>query len=636
MNDPRTLLRSLWLLLATTLLAACGGGGGGGGQPVASLSGLALSSGTLAPAFQASTTSYTASVPFAVEEVTVTPSATGSTTITVNGSTVASGVASTPVALNVGANAITVVASASGATSRTYTVTVTRQAEVFARLSDLVLSAGSLDSTFDPADLSPTGSVGFLGQTLTLVPTAAIAGSTIVAGGLTVASGESSAPFDLEEGLNSIDITVSAPGATAQSYTLSLTVQTAAAFLDEAADTPLPDSSPLAGAGFGNAVAFDGDTLAIGVPTEASDASGTPDQAPDSGAVFIYVRNGANWTQQAFLKASDAAADDGFGTSVALDGDLLVVGAPFQASPGPGVNFGGAYVFRRSGGVWTEETLLKAATPAPADLFGSAVAVRDGTVVVGSPGESTGETQSGAAFVFEQVSGSWQQRALLKAATPHPFAQFGSSVALDGDTLVAGAVNESTDAAGVFDPVDFENAGAAYVFTGSGTSWAQQAQLKAGSVIEGGQFGASVAVSGSSVAVGATRGATALPSRGLTYLFESSDWSSSTAVNAGNSAVDDEDRFGSSVALVGDLLVVGAPFENSATDGTTINPVPAGSAPLSGAAYLFVRSGAVWGQFAFIKAADNAANAGFGAAVALSGDSVAAGAPGSGKVYVVD
>lgn len=641
MNQSPALLRSFWLLLATTLLAACGGGGGGGSQPVASLSGLTLSSGTLAPAFQASTTSYTASVPFAVNSVTVTPAASASTTITVNGTAVASGSASAPVALNVGANAITVVASAAGATSRTYTVTVTRQAEVFARLSSLTLSAGALDATFDPAALSPAGSVGFLATSVSLVPTAAVAGSTITVDGVAVASGAASAPLALDEGANAIEIAVTAPGATAQTYTLTLTRQSAAAFLGAADDVLLPDSSPVTGQGFGNSLAFDGDTLAIGVPTEGSSAGGTPNAAPNSGAVFIYVRNGANWTQQAFLKASDAAQDDGFGISVALDGDLLVVGAPFQGATGVGVNIGGAYVFRRSAGVWTQETLLKADDPQPADFFGSAVAVQGGTVAVGSPGESTDEEQSGAVYVFEQVSGSWQQQALLKSATRHPFARFGSSVALDGDLLVAGAVNESTDADGVFDPVDFENAGAAYVFTGSGSTWTQRAQLKAGSVIEGGQFGASVAVLGEEVAVGTIKGGTALPARGQVLVFRSFDWTTGiwdflTTLAADGVAADFEDRFGSSLALVGDLLVVGAPFDGSATDGTLINPVRSGTATLSGAAYLFERNGFGWSQLAFIKASDNAASAGFGVAVGLSGDSLAVGAPGAGKVYVID
>jgi hypothetical protein len=634
MSQLHSRLGSLWLLMATGLLAACGGGGGG--QTVASLNSLALSSGTLVPAFQASTTSYTASVPFGVSSVTVTAGASASTTITVNGSAAASGVASAAVALNVGANQITVVASADGATNRSYTITVTRQPEVIARLSDLVLSTGSLDAVFDPTDLSPSGSVGFLAASVTLAPTAALAGSTISVAGVAVASGSASAPISLAEGVNEIEIAVSAAGATAQTYTLTLARQAGAVFLEEAEDTPLPASTPLAGAGFGNSVAFDGDTLAIGVPTEGSSAAGTPNAAPNSGAVFIYVRNGVNWTQQAFLKASNAAQDDAFGASVALEGDLLVVGAPFQASPGPGVNFGGAYVFRRSGGTWTEEAPLKAGTPQPAEFFGSAVAVRGGTVAVGAPGESTGEEQSGAVYVFGQLAGSWQQRALLKSATRHPFARFGSSLALDGELLVAGAVGESTNAAGVFDPINFENAGAAYVFTGSDASWDQLASLKPGSVIEGGQFGASVAVAAGSVAVGSTKGATLNPSRGQVFVFQSSDWTSSIALNAGNVAPNLEDRFGSSLALVGELLVVGAPSEGSATDGTTINPLPAGAAELSGAAYLFKRDAGGWSELAFIKATDNAASAGFGAAVALSGNSLAVGAPGVGKVYVID
>jgi hypothetical protein len=636
MTKPRTLLRSLWLLLATSLLAACGGGSsGGGGQPAASLSGLTLSSGTLAPAFQASTTSYTASVPFAVSSITVTPTASASTTITVNGTATSSGSASAPVALNVGANVITVVASADGATNRSYTVTVTRQAEVFARLSDLVLSVGSLDATFDPAGLSPAGSVGFLAGSVSVTPTAALAGSTITVAGVPVASGEASAPIVLAEGANPIAIVVSAPGATTQAYTLTISRQSAAAFIASAQQVPLPDSSPLIGDGFGASVALAGDTLVVGVPTEGSNAGGTADAAPDSGGVFVYVRNGASWTQQAFLKASTVTEGDVFGSSVALQGDLLVVGAPGEASPGPGDAFGAAYLFRRDAGIWTQSAVLKADAPVAGARFGTAVAVSGGTVAVGAPGQlAAGDTDpSGAAYVFEQVAGSWTQQSLVKADTAFAFAEFGQSVALAGNTLVVGAPQESTNAAGAFDPGSFDRSGAAYVFVRNGTGWDQQAFLKSATVAEGGLFGSSVAVDGDTIAVGETLALVDPASAGRVRVFTRAGavWTAQQQLQAGNATPGD--RFGGAVALAGDVLVVGARFEDG--DGTGINPPVTPNAP-SGAAYVYTRTGATWSQLAYVKAPDTQAGADFGAAVSLSGDSLAVGAPGAGKVYMVD
>jgi hypothetical protein len=270
---------------------------------------------------------------------------------------------------------------------------------------------------------------------------------------------------------------------------------------------------------FGREVSVSGDTVVVGAWQEASSTTGvnsTPNElAIGSGAAYVFVRSGTTWTQQAYLKASNTGASDGFGGSVSVSGDTVVVGAHQEDSSTTGVNStpnesasrsGAAYVFVRSGTMWTEQAYLKASNTGVDDLFGYSVSVSGDTVAVGAYGE-------GAAYVFVRSGTTWMQQGYLKAGNTGAFGHFGESVSVSGDTAVIGAALEYSDTTG-------PNSGAAYVFVRSGTTWAQQAHLKGSNTED--FFGDSVSVSGDTMVVGAILEDTASES-GAAYVFSPPD-----------------------------------------------------------------------------------------------------------------
>ncbi|WP_295442306.1 FG-GAP repeat protein [uncultured Thiodictyon sp.] len=284
---------------------------------------------------------------------------------------------------------------------------------------------------------------------------------------------------------------------------------------------------------FGWSVAVAGDTVVVGAKYESSNATGVNGNQADNsavyaGAAYVFVRSGTTWTQQAYLKASNAEASDDFGWSVAVAGDTVVVGAPFESSGVTGVDgnqadnsaagAGAAYVFVRSGTTWAQQAYLKASNTEANDTFGWAVAVSGDTVVVGAGRESSNATgvdgdqfnnsaaYSGAAYVFVRSGTTWGQQAYLKASNTEWQDAFGESLAISGDTVVVGAFGEDSNAAAVNgNQADntAASAGAAYVFVRSGTVWTQQAYLKASNTQANDAFGVSVAASGDTVVVGA-------------------------------------------------------------------------------------------------------------------------------------
>jgi hypothetical protein len=418
---------------------------------------------------------------------------------------------------------------------------------------------------------------------------------------------------------------------------------------------------------FGYSVAVSGDTVVVGAPLESSNATGvngdqTNNSVDASGAVYVFVRNGTTWTQQAYLKASNTGVGDQFGFAVAISGDTLVVGAPFEDSIATGINgdqndnsvnkAGAAYVFVRSGTTWTQQAYLKASNTDDSDEFGTAMAISGDTVVVGAAAESSSATGvngnqadnseqgAGAAYVFVRNGTTWTQQAYLKASNTAEGADFGFSVAISGDTVVVGAVGEASKATGINGDQTDESvpeAGAAYVFVRNGTTWSQQAYLKASNTDEGDEFGYAVAISGDTVVVGAvfeTSKATGIngnqadnsaPDAGAAYVFvrNGATWSQQAYLKASNT--DAMDQFGSSVAIFGGTIVVGAPFESSNATGLNGNQND-NSAVDAGAAYVFTRSGTTWKQSAYVKASNTGASDFFGYAVAISGDEAVVGA----------
>lgn len=295
----------------------------------------------------------------------------------------------------------------------------------------------------------------------------------------------------------------------------------------------LKASNTNAGDHFGYELALDGDTLAVGAWGEGSAATGVngdqaDNNAPESGAVYVFVRNRARWTQQAYLKASNTDAGDLFGGALALQGDTLVVGAGGEGSAALGLNgdqanndareSGAVYVFARSAGRWTQAAYLKAFNTNAEDRFGLAVALDDNTLSVSARGEGSavrgvggdptnnGARLSGAVFVFTRSAAGWTQEAYLKASNTDTMDAFGESLALDGNTLVVGANLEDSAARGVNGDQENNEAsssGAVYVFERSATGWTQTAYLKASNTDAGDYFGASLALDANTLAIGA-------------------------------------------------------------------------------------------------------------------------------------
>jgi hypothetical protein len=392
-------------------------------------------------------------------------------------------------------------------------------------------------------------------------------------------------------------------------------------------------------------------------------------EASAEGFVVRYDDIGARYpitidpiAQNAYLKASNTGGNDRFGISVAVSGDTVVVGASGEDSNATGVNgnqadnslsrSGAAYVYVRSGRIWNQQAYLKASNPGEDDVFGGSVAISGDTVVVGASSESSNSigvngnqtnndaTSSGAAYVFVRNGSVWSQQAYLKASNTGENDRFGLEVAVSGDTVVVGANEEDSNASGVNGDQgnnDVSLSGAAYVFVRNGSTWSQEAFLKASNVEAFDGFGYSVAVSGDTVIVGASgedsnatgvngnEADNSFASSGAAYVFvrSGSTWSQESYLKASN--VQAFDGFGVSVAVSGDTVIVGATEESSNAMGVNGNQLD-DSLSRSGAAYVFARSGNTWSQQAYLKASNPGKDDVFGGRVAISGDTAVVGA----------
>ncbi len=343
---------------------------------------------------------------------------------------------------------------------------------------------------------------------------------------------------------------------------------------------------------FGDSVAVYGDTVLVGTPYDTVGGS------IEQGSAYIFTRSGDGWTQQAKLFAADGAANNLFGNAVALHGDTAVVSAPF-ADIGPNSDQGAVYVFVRTGETWTQHAKLIAADGAAGQRLGRAVALSSDTALLSDDRQS--------AYVFTRSSGLWTQQAKLVASDGGGLDQFGTSIALSGDTALVGAPLADVGANA--------DQGAAYVFARTGGSWSQQAKLVANDGAARHRFGESVAVDGDTAIVGAW-GEDFGNGRyeGAAYVFTrgGSDWTQQAKLMAGNGST--SSRFGFAVALSGESALIGA----YSTD--------LGANLVQGAAHVFTRSGAVWTRQALLVAQDGGYGDQFGAAVALHGDIALVGA----------
>ena len=383
-------------------------------------------------------------------------------------------------------------------------------------------------------------------------------------------------------------------------------------------------------AGVGVAISSDGNTLAVGAPHESSAAKGingnqTDTSLYDSGAVYVFTRRGAGWEQQAYIKASNPDMGAEFGHTVALsvDGNTLAVAAIWESSGTKGINgnqtdksvpqSGAVYVFTRQNNRWTQQAYIKASNTGEGpsagedygdgDQFGFSLTLsKDGnTIAVGAVTEDGGAKgingnqndnsmmSSGAVYVFARTRGTWSQQAYVKASNTAAGVQFGYSVALnaDGTVLAVGAYDEgggSNDVDGAQEPTRTPNPNARGGFTGSN-------------------------------------------GRGAVYIFAraAGEWKQTNYLKATN--IENGDSFGVSNMLSddGNTILIGSLDEDCLCTGivqgrTTVGNNDQPSDTSSGAAYVFVRSGATWAQQAYIKPTTIHAGDWFGNRLALSGD----------------
>ncbi len=352
---------------------------------------------------------------------------------------------------------------------------------------------------------------------------------------------------------------------------------------------------------FGFSVALSGDTALVGMPYDNDDGS-------NSGSAYIFERNktGADlWGQVVKLTASDAAAGDFFGVSVALSGDTALIGAYWDDS-----YQGSAYIFERNQGgadLWGQVSKLTASDGAGSDYFGVSVAISGDTALIGAYGD---DSYTGSAYLFERNEGgadNWGEIEKLTASDGAASDFFGNAVALSGDVALAGAYGDDDDGAA---------SGSVYIFTGRASQWYEMLNMSSSSGHDDDYFGYSVAISGDTAIIGAYGKGSGV---GLVFIFYRNQgggdsWSEVNIRAASDIALDD--NFGYSVAISGDTALIGAPFNDD--DGTD-----------SGSVYIFERNqgGAdYWGEVAKLTGSDSADYDYFGSSVALSGDTALVGA----------
>jgi len=435
--------------------------------------------------------------------------------------------------------------------------------------------------------------------------------------------------------------------------------------------------------GYSVALSSDGSTMAVGAREEQSSATGVEGNQDDnsanaSGAVYVFQKDGDSWQQQAYVKASNTDGVDWFGEAIALstDGNTMAVGARLEDSAATGINgiqsdnsadsSGAAYVFVRDGEVWTQQAYIKASNAREDHEFGVSVSLSgsgdllavgaryEDSAAEGVDGDQVDDSsfKSGAVYVFSRSSTTWSQQAYIKASNTDAGNDFGTSVALsaDGQTLAVGADKEDSSATGINgDESDKSEgqSGAVYVYIHNGTTWSQQAYIKASNTEANDWFGNSVTLSadGNTLAVGAygedsqSTGIGADPSNdfspstneGAVYVFTRSgtSWSQQEYLKA-SSMTGTEKWFGFNVELSadGNILAVAARREKSNATGINGDQEDT-SASGSGAVYLFTRNQAIWSQQAYVKATNTRTGNRFANGLDLSADgqSLAVGSP---------
>jgi len=348
----------------------------------------------------------------------------------------------------------------------------------------------------------------------------------------------------------------------------------------------------------GWSVDIDGDTAVVG-------AFFHDHQGVDSGAAYVFVRDGDTWTEQAELLPSDGKAGDQAGSNqIAVDGDTVLVGSHLHDD---GVEDAGAvFIFERNDDAWVETGKIHANDRQPGDQFGVSVALDGETAIVGANGDDHPDGTQGSVYVFVRNGDTWTQQAKLVGSeidVDHPgFAAVGISI--EDDTVAIGAA--TTDMQG-------KDSGAVYIFVRNGTTWTQQARLLPSDGKREDQFGSYTALDNDTLIVGACRCHDSNIEGGAAYVYTRNGgiWTQQEKLSPGDGIPGD--AFGVSLAIDGDRAVVGSSGGNQLGQG-------------AGAAYVLMRNDNTWAIQEQFLASDGESQDNFGASVSMDEDSIVIGA----------
>lgn len=361
------------------------------------------------------------------------------------------------------------------------------------------------------------------------------------------------------------------------------------------------------GDNFGRSIVVDGDNAIIGAPF------GDSGNRINTGAAYIFEKQGSDWMEVAKLIAKGGELLDFFGWSVSIDKDIALVGA-YKTD-----ERGAAYVFERQGDDWTEVSKLTADDSSNDDGFGVSVAISGTYVIIGSSGDDTGGLNAGSAYIFERQDGQWNQIIRLTSSDPKQNEFFGSSVVIQENYAFVGA----TGSGGL-------GLGCVYVFHRDEGEWVEVDKLVSSDAAQNDQFGAFLSIEGDELIIGANLDDDKEQASGSAYVFqlEEAGWIEKNKLVAYDGA--EEDLFGTSVAVNDDVVAVGSHQDDDNGDK-------------SGSAYIYQRRGSAWELATKLTASDGVANDQFGYAVALHENEVLVGAWRSandgihtGSVYVYD
>lgn len=310
----------------------------------------------------------------------------------------------------------------------------------------------------------------------------------------------------------------------------------------------------------------------------------------NAGSAYVFVYSGSAWTQQQKLTASDAAADDEFGISVAISGDYAIVGAHHDDDNG--LDSGSAYIFHRSGSSWSQQTKIKPGDGAAGDKFGRSVDIDRDWAIVGAPGKNSDQ---GFSYAFQRSGTTWTQRGKLGATSSK---MLGWSVSISGDTVVMGAYGTNS------------NTGEAHIYQWISSSWYGKGKLTASDGISYDLFGHSVSIDDDYIVIGAPGHDLTTGGEGAAYVFEkpTTGWADMTETKkliASDAA--SADSFGRHVSVNGSKAIITAPEDDD-------------NGLASGSAYVFIRNSSSWIQDAKLTASDGASSDFFGWYVSMCGN----------------